>query len=283
MSIGQIIQNVATGSAVFLGITYIIGGAIVNLNLTRRGIVEYQILKVKYLAVGMIFLFHFIGVVALASVPALIIFVYTRDLFLIQIISIFSMLGALVLLYVWSRYPPNTKSIVGKWRFWAALASVTLLFPLTILFYRIFTPQRGGEWLFLNLLAVVMSALAILAQIYHYSTFYYGRPAGLGAMDPIGMGIPTRVNLLCDEKVSPALAELGLPIQNNVICDVYLIDETDVHYIIGKVQIPGEDENNETYKIDKALVKVILHKPDHMRKLTGGIGDKHRKRKETKA
>jgi hypothetical protein len=58
-----------------------------------------------------------------------------------------------------------------------------------------------------------------------------------------------------------------------------LIDETDIHYIVGKVQVPGANENSETYKIDKALVKVILHKPDHMRKLTGGTGDKHKKRK----
>jgi len=37
MNIGEIIQNVATGSAVVLGITYIVGGLIVNLNLARRG------------------------------------------------------------------------------------------------------------------------------------------------------------------------------------------------------------------------------------------------------
>ena len=51
MNIGEIIQNIATGGAALLGLIYIIGGLIVNLNLTRRGIVEYQILKVKYLAV----------------------------------------------------------------------------------------------------------------------------------------------------------------------------------------------------------------------------------------
>jgi len=52
----QLFQNIATVSALVVGITYIIGGLIVNLNLTRRGLVEYQILKVKYLVVGIIFL-----------------------------------------------------------------------------------------------------------------------------------------------------------------------------------------------------------------------------------
>ena len=100
MTLGDLIQNIATGSAVFLGITYVIGGLIVNLNLSRRGVVEYQVLKVKYLAVGMIFLFHFIGVVAFTSVPAFLIFLYVRDFFLIQLTSIISVLGSLVLLYV---------------------------------------------------------------------------------------------------------------------------------------------------------------------------------------
>ncbi len=283
MSIGQIIQNVATGSALFLGITYILGGMIVNLSLTRRGIVEYQILKVKYLAVGTIFLLHFTGVVILTSVPALIIFIYVRDILLIQLISIFSVLGALALLYVWSRYPSNTTSIMGKWRFWAVLSSVAMLFPLTIFLHQVFTPQNDVMWIFLDLLAILVGVLAIMAQIYHYATFYYGRPAGLGAMDPIGMGIPTCVHLLCDEKIAPALADLGLPVRNNIIHDVYLIDETDVHYIVGKVQVPDANEDNETYKIDKALVKVILHKPDHMRKLTSGTSDKRKRHKQMTA
>lgn len=278
MSIAELIQNIATGSAVFLGITYIVGGLIVNLNLTRRGVVEYQILKVKYLAVGVIFLFHFVGVLIFTSIPALMIFLYVKDDLLLQMTSIISVLGALVLLYVWSRYPPSTKSILGKWKFWAALSSVTMLFPLTILFYQIFTPNHSLQWTFINILAGLVSALAIMAQIYHYSAFYYGRPAGLGAIDPIGMGIPTRVNLLCDEKFCEALADLGLPVQKNIVRDVYLIDETDVHYIIGREQVPSMDGNSETYKIDKALVKAILHKPDHMRKLTGGTEAKKKRK-----
>ena len=38
MTLGDLIQNIAAGSAVFLGITYVIGGLIVNLNLSRRGV-----------------------------------------------------------------------------------------------------------------------------------------------------------------------------------------------------------------------------------------------------
>jgi hypothetical protein len=70
MKIGEIIQNIATGGAALLGITYVVGGLIVNLNLARRGLVEYQILKVKYLPVGFIFLFQFMGVVLFTGVFA---------------------------------------------------------------------------------------------------------------------------------------------------------------------------------------------------------------------
>lgn len=275
MTLGELIQNIAAGSAVFLGITYVIGGLIVNLNLSRRGVVEYQVLKVKYLAVGMIFLVHFIGVVVITSVPAFLIFLYVRDFFLIQLTSIISVLGSLVLLYVWSRYPPNTKSRKGTWWFWAGQSVLAILYPMLILFYLIFTPRTDLEWVSNLILAVLAGGLAVIAQIYHYSSFYYGRPAGTGTIDPIGLGIPTRVHLLCDEKFVPALAQLGLTLEKNIIRNVYLIDETDVHYIVSREQVPGGDGTSETYKIDKSLVKVILHKPDHMRRLEGAPPRKH--------
>src|SRR5215207_3420209 len=130
MNIGEIIQNIATGGAVFLGAVYIIGGLIVNLNLTRRGVVEYQILKVKFLAVGVIFLFQFLGVVIFAFIPVVLIATFTDDALVIQALSVPSILAALALLFVWSRYPPNTKSFVGKWWFWFTLSVLAMLFPL---------------------------------------------------------------------------------------------------------------------------------------------------------
>ncbi|HLO31617.1 MAG TPA: hypothetical protein VK249_20865, partial [Anaerolineales bacterium] len=99
MNIAEIIQNVATVGAVILGIVYIIGGLIVNLNLTRRGVVEYQILKVKYLAVGMIFLVHFLGIVLFTIIPSALIASLSADDVIVQTLSIPSILAALALLY----------------------------------------------------------------------------------------------------------------------------------------------------------------------------------------
>jgi hypothetical protein len=273
MNILDTIQNVATAGAVVLGLTYIIGGLIVNLNLTRRGVVEYQILKVKYLAVGIMFLLQFSGVVIFTSIPVVLLASLFDDPadtpLLVRMLSIPSILAALALLYVWSRYPPNTKSFMGRWAFWFVLSSLATLFPSYVLLHQLLIPLRSFEWAFNSLLAILSGLLALMAQIYHYSSFYYGRPAGLGALDPIGMGIPTRVDVVCDTSVSSDLLELGLPLQNNILRDTYLVDETNEQYILSQEQVPGGDGNNQTYKINKNPVKAILHRPDHMRKLRG--------------
>ena len=271
MNIGEIIQNTATGGAVILGVIYAFGGLIVNLNLTRRGIVEYQILQVKYLAVGLIFMFQFLGVALSTMVPVALLFLFSYNLLTIQLTSVVSILAALTLLRVWSRYPPNTTSFVGRWPFWFAMSVLALLYPLFVLLSQVFLPIASFESIPINILAVLTGALAILAQIYHYSSFYYGRPTRTGALDPVGMGIPTRVNILCDKSLSPSLNELGLSVQKNIIRGVYLIDETNDQYIISLEQVPGGDGNNQSYKINKSLVKIIMHTPDHMRRLSGGV------------
>lgn len=278
MNIAEIIQNIATGGAALLGITYVIGGLIVNLNLTRRGVVEYQILKVKFLVVGLIFLLHYSGAVIFAFVLVALLASLALDpavnVLLVRTLSIPSILGALGLLYVWSRYPPDTQASVGRWRFWFLMSSLATVFPLYVLLHQVFLPARDLDWVANTLLAVLCGLLTIMAAIYHYSAFYYGRPAGLGALDPIGMGIPTRVDVVCDPSVSADLVQLGLPLQKNILRDMYLVDETNDQYILSQEQVPGGDGNNHTYKINKSLVKAILHKPDHMRKLTGNFRKK---------
>jgi hypothetical protein len=281
MNIAEWVQNIATGGAVTVGLIYILGGLIVNLNLARRGVVEYQILKVKYLAVGIIFMFHFLGVVIFTFIPVVLLVVAAGNAQAIQtisqILSFPSILAALILLYVWSRYPSNTTSFVGRWWFWFALSVIATLYPLFVILHQAFLPIFNLEWTFNTVLSVLTAVLTLMAQLYHYSAFYYGRPPKLGVLDPIGMGIPTRVNVLCDETISTDITALGLPVQKNIIHDVYLIDETPEHYMISQEQVPSGAGSNQTYKINKNLVKAIMHKPDHMRKLAGNTSRKNKK------
>lgn len=270
MNLSTLIQNVATGSAVILGLTYIVGGLIVNLNLTRRGLVEYQILKVKYLVVGIIFLLQAVGVFAFGGLPAFGLLLWANNLVLIEIVNVVSMLAAITLLAVWSRYSANSKSFLIQWRFWFIASAVGAIFPMLVLWRQLLFPSTEWLWIIISVQAVMTAALTFMSQLYHYSAFYYGRPRPNRVLDPIGIGLPTRVNLVCEESVVPALNELGLPVQKNIIQDVYLIDETDQHYIVALEQLPGAESGNETFKIGKALVKIILHKPENLKRLISG-------------
>jgi hypothetical protein len=277
MSIAEVIQNVATGSVVFLGITYILGGLIVNLNLARRGLVEYQVLKVKYLAVGVIFLLQFTGVLMVSSILAFMLLPQTHDIFIVQGLNLISVLASLGLLHVWTLHRSTALSFLRLWRSRFMLSVAAMVFPVLVFLYQVFRSDSSLDWIVNSVLAVATGALALMAHIYHYATFYYGQPAaGFYTSDPVGMGIPTAVNLLVDQKISEALSELGLRVQNNIVQGVYLVDETSQHYIVSEEQVPGADGKNKTYKIDKSLVNVILHMPEHTpRELEGTPPEKH--------
>jgi hypothetical protein len=275
LNIGEIIQYVATGSAVVLGLTYIVGGLIVNLNLARRGVVEFEILKTKYLVVGIVFLLHVVGVSTFAALPAFALILPSWESeILLQVINLVSMLAAGSLLVIWARYPSNTKSFLGTWWYWFIASMLGAIFPMLIILRQILAPRPDVIWVIIVAQAVLTAALTFLAQAYHYSAFYYGRNLGFGGLDPIGVGIPSRVQLACDEKAGAALKELGISTSPNGITEnLYLIDETDKHYIVG---FRREAERGEqTLKIEKGLVKVILYKPDYLRPVKKPNPEKH--------
>src|SRR4051812_26951097 len=56
MVFAEAIQLITSVAALILGVAYITGGLIVNLHLAHYGVTEYEILRVKYLVVGLIYL-----------------------------------------------------------------------------------------------------------------------------------------------------------------------------------------------------------------------------------
>jgi hypothetical protein len=268
MNIGELIQNIATGGAVLLGLTYVVGGLIVNLNLTRRGIIEFEILKTKYLVVGLVFLLHIIGIFTFAAIFGFFLFLVGENQLIIQLINLVCMLSAGSMLLVWARYPSNTESWLGDWWYWFIASTVAAIFPMFVLTRQLLNPQFDIFWSIVSFQAILTGALTFLSQAYHYSAFYYGRMHGLGALDPIGVGIPTRVQLACDEKMGILLKGLGVPVsENGITDDLFLVDETSQHYIISFQREADSTEN--TLKVGKDSVKAILFKPDHMKKLGG--------------
>jgi hypothetical protein len=258
----QFIQNIATGGAIFVSITYIVGGLIVNLNLARRGLVEYQILKVKYLVVGIIFLLQAIGVFTFAAIPGLALtLAQIESIYVLEIINIISMLASLSLLLAWARL--GAGSIFTGWTYWFLASSIGAIFPVMVLLRQLIFPLHHVVRYIILGQAVLTAVLTGMAQLYHYSAFYYGRKHIAGALDPIGVGIPTRVRMAFDETEMRILENLGVLVKdNNITDDLFLIDETDRYYIISFYH--GKEDTERTVKIEKDSVKAILYRPDNL-------------------
>ncbi|MBN2502696.1 MAG: hypothetical protein JXB38_18095 [Anaerolineales bacterium] len=252
----QVIQAVASASAVILGITYIIGGLVVNLNLARRGITEYQILKVKYLVVGIIYLLYAAGIIVLAMVPAFFLVQYINHRMFPQVLNILSIGASVFLLYLWSKPPKNSDSFLVRWWFWVAAGTVTMIFPQMVLIRQLMSLALDAYSLLLTAQAVFAGTLAFIAQIYHYSCYYYGRHSAATALDPIGVGVLIPVRLAGDKDKMAILTELGISMIKPGITEwILLIDETDKHYIVSVEREEGEN----TFKVSKDLVDAILY------------------------
>ena len=264
MNIGEIIQNVATGSAVVLGITYIVGGLIVNLNLARRGIVEFQIVKVKYLVAGLIFILQSLGCIILAVVLGVVVVVYEVPSVWLQGINIVSLLAALSLFVAWARLPSNSVSFFAGWRYWVIASVIGAAFPaIVFLRWSLLQRQLGVFEIVFMIQAFLTGALTLMGQIYHYAAFYYGKPSKLGALDPIGVGIPSRIRIACTQETAALLKNLGVTFnKQNVTSDLFLVDETDHYYIVAFDSIPDQSKKTGTLKIDKSLVKAMLYTAD---------------------
>jgi hypothetical protein len=254
------IQTIATGGAFLLGITYIIGGLVVNLHLARRGITEYQNLQVKYLVVGIIFLAQAVGIFALASIPAFFLLPTANNQVAQQLINLLSMSASISLLVIWAKHPREKKSMFTSWQFWLLAGAVGSIFPMMIALRQLMAPSFDLYAVLLSLQAVMSGILAFMALIYHYSCYYYGNHSPLRSLDPIGAGIFIPVQLAGDEAGIDLLAELGLPVlKPGVTGTVLLIDETDRHYIVGFK--PGAESEELTLKISKDMISAILYTP----------------------
>lgn len=262
--ISGIFQDIATGGAVLLGITYVIGGLIVNLNLARRGVVEFQILKVKYFVTGLVFIFQSIGIIILSLIIGVVVAVTEVPTAWLQAINIVSMSMALSLFVAWARLTPISKSVFASWRYWLFASTIGLTFPATIAVRQLLSqsPPNIFELVFI-IQGMLTGVISVLGQVYHYSVFYYGLSSGLGGLDPIGVGIPSRVRISATKENAALIKSLGVTFhKSNVTEDLYLIDETDHYYILAFEAVPDKKKDAGTLKIDKSLVKAILYLPD---------------------
>ncbi len=254
----DLIQILLSSSALILGVIYIIGGLIVNLSLARRGITEYQILKVKYLVVGMVFILNSIGSFVLAAIPAFFLVPLVSNTVVLQGLAIVSIVSGSSLLAIWAKFRRRSSLLCG-WGFWFIASVLGAVFPMTVLMKQILLRTFDVFSVLMVIEGLMAMVLVLIGQIYHYSAFYYGHESKLvGSTDPIGMGILTPVRLACDQKDMESLEHLGLPIvQPGVIGNLFLIDETDKEYIVSP-----EREGGKVFKIPKETIRAIMYDVD---------------------
>jgi hypothetical protein len=259
------VQVITSIAAVILGIGYVVGGLIVNIHLSAYGVTEYQVVRVKYLVVGLIYLANFItlllatGMISVALMSVIIIssaaggesvYNYFYVLFAISFISALS----LVFIWIFDKTISKRKWLFLKsWWTYVVLSILSLMFPLSLISIQVGAISAINP-LFPAMLIIVVF-LGALGQIYFYSRNLYGNPS-LEGFDPIGMGIPVKVRLAGEESAITLLNQMGIEIASpNTSSDVYLIDETDSHYIVSpKLQI-----GVRIYKVEKSMIKGLIY------------------------
>jgi hypothetical protein len=256
--IGQIISFLTAGAAII----YILGGFIVNLYLTQYGIVEYQVLQIKFLAVGLMFLavdlfinlFSYfiallIGISITTSAEA------SREILLNLLICIPSLIFASQLFFAAIRKRQFNAKRQNEWFYilWAGLlANIPTGFLLSHLFLEQNIPVQGQT--LLNIIVCV--ALAQAALVLYYARWIYGSSIGNSGLMLIGRGAPVQIEIAGDADQIGLLKELGVPVRKKGITEpVYLIDETDTQYIIG---IQKEDKL-QPIKVMKKFVTAMLY------------------------
>jgi hypothetical protein len=259
MEIQQLIDLLISAGGLALAVTYVTGGLIVNLYLSQYGIMQYQVLKVKYLVVGLTYFTNFIALMLLAALPAF--FLLAAGSLLSRVVLIVSLLASTSLFLLWGR-SGQSKSRRFSWLFWVAAGSLASVFPLMVVIRLLL-----GLWLdrpidyefgLLILLACLAGILSFLGQLYYYSRYLYGKPnVILGAVDPIGMGSPMQIKLTGEKSEISRLSHLDVPMANaETTEDVVLFDETNTHYIIG---IPQGEDDYQAVEVQKDIVKAIRY------------------------
>lgn len=258
MDIAKLVELLISLAGLALGATYVVGGLIVNLHLSHYGVTQYQVLRVKYLVVGLTYFTNFIAILFLAAIPA--VFVAASSPLVQQGFLVVSLLASVALLWLWAK-PARPRAFIFSWRFWVLVAALSSIAPLTVGLKAGLTLGLGGQ---INFESALLSGLAFLAgvlsfvgQIYYYARHLYGKPNAIfGSVDPIGMGIPVHVQLAGEKEKLALLGQIGVPLAKPEATDkVLLLDETDTHYIIG---VSGET-GVRAVEVAKEIVKAIRY------------------------
>lgn len=258
-------------AALCIGAVYILGGLIVNLHLSRFGVTEYRLLKAKYLAVGLNFLFNTgiaVGLIAIFNLLNPI--NRPQDLQIRLILSLFAMLfGAAV--YYNRRFYTRVKLFLAKffrrkeqaaafYVWWLMIFGIGL-YPMSLAFPKDLISANIASAAYFNidlLLAIMisMAGLALATLFFGIELYANPVPTGPDAADLIGTGKLQRVQFVGNSEDIELIKQLGIPLETpNRTIELGLLDETDDYYLV----VLHLENEEKAFKIRRELVKAIAY------------------------
>jgi hypothetical protein len=265
------IQKILATIALCIGGIYLLGGIIVNLYLARYGFSEYQLVRSKYLAAGLVYIFNTIVVIGLTVVLNVIFPLSSFWGLQLRSLTSFISLMLLAILYYNQKFHLRTKNFLSRYltkRGLSTGAAIWWLASLGISIYPV-SVALSYDWLKRNVPETyhfkLQIVLAILYGVAGFSlmTLYYGLEmyANTLSIGPntsrfIGTGIKQRVRFVGKPEDIELIKQLGIPTENpQSTAEVFLIDETDNYYLV--VLHVGQKE--KAAKINRDLVKGIAY------------------------
>jgi len=273
------IQSTIAITGITLGAVYVIGAFIVNTYLAKFGLQEYSILRVKFLAVGLNYLFNLSYRIILALLLISIILIFNKDTIRLIIITI-SISSLFMISYIvlvmkdinlsllnrdWTypvRYFFSTMSLLGPLLFFSEFL-ISSIFPSSEYskFFLTSALRSNGKSISFTVgevsffvIMIVFLITVILFDMIFYALRLYGNLSPNVERTPTGAGIPTLINLSGDNLQS--MERLGVPVsENQTVNDILLIDETDKDLILG-INIKNQIK---AVKASKTLVKNIFY------------------------
>ncbi|MEP7285352.1 MAG: hypothetical protein ABI947_06260 [Chloroflexota bacterium] len=257
----ETIQSLTGVAATLLGAAYIIGGLIVNLHLSNYRITEYQVVRVKYLVVGLVYLVGTSVLISVATLTNFVIISQVADISYVALASL-SLLAATTVILIWlfgDRLRPSRFRFLLSWNFIVVASVISFCFPIMVMIRQSFGGSTDAYSALLIVTAVIIAILAVVGQLYYFSREVYGAPFWAN-FDPIGMGVPVAVKLAGTEADITLLSHMGLPVSLPDLTDkVFLVDETDSHYILSLTSLETSRTSQQVFKVNKELVKGVVY------------------------
>lgn len=258
--------------ALGVGGLYVLGGFIVNLHLSSFGVTEYRLLKAKYLAVGLHFLFSSGIVISLIFIFNLIVPIKSlQDLQIRLIISLIALLLSAAIYYsqtfhtwvkrFWAKFL-RQKEQAAVFHTWSLMVFGIGLYPVSLaLSYNLIkTIIVNPEYFNLHILLALLEGIAGLALvILYFGVELYANPVPMGpeAVDLIGTGKMQKVQFVGRSEDIKLINQLGIPLETpHRTTELGLLDETDDYYLV----VIYKGKEGKAIKVHRELIKGIAYR-----------------------